>query len=187
MAKIRTFIALELPQDLKKALADLQGKLRSRTDCVRWVRPEHIHLTLKFLGPTEEGLVDSIGRILANLAQGLSLFRTQIAGLGAFPNSRNPKVIWVGMPGEQGSLLKFQQQLEDALAPVGFAKEKRSFAPHLTLGRVKEGKGKKELEQLIAEYHNENLGNFAADTLIFFRSDLHPSGPVYSALKTIKL
>jgi RNA 2',3'-cyclic 3'-phosphodiesterase len=187
MAKIRTFIALELPPELKLALASLQGNLRSRTDCVRWVKPEHIHLTLKFLGPTEEGLVEPVGRILANLAQDVSPFRTQIAGLGAFPNSRNPKVIWVGMPGEQAILIEFQQQLEDALAPVGFAKEKRSFAPHLTLGRVKEGKGKKELEQLITEYQNKDLGNFAADTLILFRSDLHPSGPVYSALKTIKL
>ena len=187
MAKIRTFIALELPPELKLALASLQGNLRSRTDCVRWVKPEHIHLTLKFLGPTEEGLVEPVGRILANLAQGVSPFRTQIAGLGAFPNSRNPKVIWIGMPGEQAILLKFQQQLEDALAPVGFAKEKRSFAPHLTLGRIKEGKGKKELEQLITEYQNKDLGNFAADTLILFRSDLHPGGPVYSSLKTIKL
>jgi len=187
MAKIRTFIALELPQEMKKALADLQAELRSRTDCVRWVKPEHIHLTLKFLGPTEEGLVEPVARILSNLAQGVTPFRTQIAGLGAFPNSRNPKVMWVGMPGEQGSLLKFQQQLEDALAPVGFAKEKRLFAPHLTLGRVKEGKGKRELEQLIETYQSKNLGNFAADKIIFFRSDLQPSGPVYSALKTIKL
>jgi len=187
MAKIRTFIALELPQELKKALADLQAELRSRTDCVRWVKPEHIHLTLKFLGPTEEGLVEPVARILSNLAQGVTPFRTQIAGLGAFPNSRNPKVIWVGMPGDQGNLLQFQEQLEDALAHVGFAKEKRSFSPHLTLGRVKEGKGKRELEQLIETYQSKDLGKFAADTIFFFRSDLHPTGPVYSALKTIKL
>ena len=187
MAKIRTFIALELPQELKKALADLQAELRSRTDCVRWVKPEQIHLTLKFLGPTEEGLVEPVARILSNLAQGVTPFRTQIAGLGAFPNSRNPKIIWVGMPGDQGNLLQFQEQLEDALAHVGFAKEKRPFSPHLTLGRVKEGKGKRELEQLIETYQSKDLGSFAADTIVFFRSDLHPTGPVHSVLKIIKL
>lgn len=129
MAKIRTFIALELPSELQKALAGLQGTLRSRTDCMRWVKPENIHLTLKFLGPTEEGLVDPISTILANLCKGVAPFRTQIAGLGAFPNARNPKVIWVGMPGELKELSAFQQQLEDALAHIGFAKEKRSFSP----------------------------------------------------------
>lgn len=187
MAKIRTFIALELPLDLKKALADLQQDLRSRTDCVRWVKPEHIHLTLKFLGPTEESQVEPIGMVLSNLVKGVAPFRTQVAGLGAFPSSRNPKVIWVGMPGEQRDLLQFQKKLEDALALVGFAKEKRSFAPHLTLGRVREGRGKRELGELIEHFESRDLGNFTADTIIFFRSDLQPSGPVYSALKTIQL
>jgi 2'-5' RNA ligase len=187
MAKIRTFIALELPPDLKRVLAALQEKLRTHTDCVRWVNPEQIHLTLKFLGSTEEGLVEPVSRILVNLAAAATPFRTQVAGIGAFPNPRNPKVIWVGMPGDQGTLLQFQEQLEDALAPVGFAKEKRSFSPHLTLGRVKEGKGKRELEQLIETYQSKDLGYFAADTIVFFRSDLHPTGPVYAALKTIKL
>jgi RNA 2',3'-cyclic 3'-phosphodiesterase len=187
MAKIRTFIALELPPGLKQVLGDLQQDMRSRTDCVRWVKPEHIHLTLKFLGPTEESLVEPIGMVLSNLAKGAVPFRTQVAGLGAFPSSRNPKVIWVGMPGEQRDLLLFQEKLEDALALIGFTKEKRSFAPHLTLGRVREGRGKRELEELIGHYESRNLGSFTADTIIFFRSDLQPSGPVYSALKTIKL
>ena len=173
MAKIRTFIALELPPGLKQVLADLQQDMRSRTDCVRWVKPEHIHLTLKFLGPTEESLVEPIGTMLSNLAKDAAPFRTNVAGLGAFPNPRNPKVIWVGMPGEQRDLLQFQQQLEDALALVGFAKDKRSFAPHLTLGRVKEGKGKRELEQLIDRLSEQDLGNFTADTLIF-------SGAIFS-------
>jgi RNA 2',3'-cyclic 3'-phosphodiesterase len=187
MAKIRTFIALELPSELKRALAGLQENLRSRTDCVRWVNPENIHLTLKFLGPTEEALVEPIGMVLSNLTRGAAPFRLEVAGLGAFPNPRNPKVIWVGMPGGLKELSVFQQQLEDALAHAGFAREKRPFSPHLTLGRVKEGKGKKELEQLIEKYQSEDLGNFAADTIIFYRSDLQPSGPVYTALKTSRL
>jgi 2'-5' RNA ligase len=154
---------------------------------VRWVKPDNIHLTLKFLGPTDEGLVEPISAILANLCRRVPPFRPQIAGLGAFPNSRNPKVVWVGMPGGMIELAAFQQLLEDALAHLGFAREKRLFSPHLTLGRVKEGRGKKELEQLIEEYRNKDLGTVAADTIVFFKSDLQPSGPVYSALKTIRL
>lgn len=187
MAKIRTFIALELPFGLKQVLADLQQDMRSRTDCVRWVKPEHIHLTLKFLGPTEESLVEPIGTVLSNLAKDAAPFRTNVAGLGAFPSTRNPKVIWVGMPGEQRDLLQFQEKLEDALALIGFAKDKRSFSPHLTLGRVREGRGKRELGELIEHYESRDLGNFTADTVTFFRSDLQPSGPVYSALNIIKL
>jgi 2'-5' RNA ligase len=187
MAKIRTFIALELPEALKKAFANLQARLREQTDCVRWVRPDHIHLTLKFLGPTDEGLVEPVSRILENISKSAPPFSLMMAGIGAFPNTRNPKVVWAGMQGPIDTLIKFQASLEQALSVVGFAQEKRPFAPHLTLGRVKDSRGKKNLEMVLEKFKAQEIGTYTADTIVFYRSDLQPAGPIYSALKTIQL
>lgn len=187
MAKVRSFIALDLPEDLKKSLQNLQDELRNQTDCVRWVKPDHIHLTLKFLGAIAESQVAPIARIFEDVATGIRPFTLHAAGVGAFPNPRNPKVIWVGINDPVQPLMQFQKQLEEALAAIGFAPEKRLYAPHLTLGRVKERRGKHHIENLIENYKNHHLGCFTADTLVFYRSDLVPEGPVYSSLKTIHL
>jgi 2'-5' RNA ligase len=187
MAKIRSFIALDLPEDLKKGLQNLQDKVRRHTDCVRWVKPDNIHLTLKFLGAIEESQVEPIARILENMTAGIAPFKLHVAGVGAFPNARNPKVIWVGMDDNQQRLVLFQEKLEETLAAIGFAPEKRSYSPHLTLGRVKESRAKRDIEQLIEKHKNQDMGYFTADTIVFYRSDLQPSGPIYSSLKTIQL
>jgi 2'-5' RNA ligase len=187
MAKIRSFIALDLPDNLKKNLQNLQDKARKHTDCVRWVKPDNIHLTLKFLGAIEESQVEPIARILENMTIGIAPFRLQVKGFGAFPNARNPKVIWVGMDDNQQRVVLFQEKLEETLTAIGFAPEKRTYSPHLTLGRVKESRAKRDIEQLIEKYKNEDLGYFTADTIVFYQSVLQPSGPVYSSLKTIQL
>ena len=187
MAKIRSFIALDLPEDLKKGLQKLQDTVRKHADCIRWVKPDNIHLTLKFLGDIVESQVGPIGRILENMTSGMAPFKLQVKGFGAFPNARNPKVIWMGMDDNQQRLVLFQEKLEETLAAIGFTPEKRDYSPHLTLGRVKDSRGKRDIEQIIEKYKNEDLGYFTADTIIFFQSDLQPSGPVYSSLKTIQL
>ena len=187
MAKIRSFIALDLPEDLRKGLQNLQDRVRKLTDCVRWVKPDNIHLTLKFLGAIEESQVEPIGRILENMTTGIAPFKLQVKGFGAFPNARNPKVIWMGMDDNQQRVVLFQEKLEETLAAIGFAPEKRTYSPHLTLGRVKESRGKREIEQLIEKYKDEDLGYFTAGSIVFYRSDLQPSGPVYSSLKSIQL
>ncbi|MCX5894629.1 MAG: RNA 2',3'-cyclic phosphodiesterase [Proteobacteria bacterium] len=187
MAKIRTFIALELPEDLRNTLSLLQQRLRDQIDCVRWVKPEHIHLTLQFLGSIDEDQVGPISRILENVSHGIAPFTMHVAGIGAFPNTRNPKVIWAGMQTVEDDLNRFQMSIEDSLATIGFPGEKRPYAPHLTLGRVKESRGKKMLGEVIEQFKHEDGGSFTADTVVFFKSDLLPTGPVYSALKTIRL
>jgi 2'-5' RNA ligase len=187
MAKLRTFIALELPEALKKFFFGLQNRLRENTDCVRWVKPDHIHLTLKFLGSTDEELVEPIAIILQNISKNIAPVSMHVSGIGAFPNTRNPKIIWAGIQGRLDALRTFQVSLEEALAVVGFAREKRPFAPHLTLGRVKDNRGKKTLEAVLEKFKTDDMGVHTADKIIFYRSDLQPTGPVYSALKTIQL
>lgn len=186
MDAIRTFIALELPEELKKSLGRLQATLRERVPGVKWVRPDNLHLTLKFLGDTSPASIAPVGQALERLAAGRPPFSFDAAGIGAFPNSRNPKVLWAGLQAGEG-LGRFHGELEAALAGLGFAREERPFAPHLTLGRLRDGRARKALAGLLEQYGAERFGRFAADRLVFFKSDLRPSGPVYEALKSITL
>ena len=186
METIRTFIALEIPEDLKETLSHIQQKFIQKTGGTRWVKPENIHLTLKFLGPTREDKVGEVCRVLEQTARGISRFTFNVSGLGAFPNTRNSKVIWAGIETDK-QLFSFQEKLEDALSSVGFPREKRSFSAHLTLGRVKDTRTRKDLRNILEEYSHVGLGGFEFSRVIFFRSDLQPSGPVYSVLKDIKL
>lgn len=186
MDSIRTFIALELPEELKTSLGRLQAALRDLVPGVKWVRPENMHLTLKFLGDTSPGRVAPVASVLERLAAGRAPFFFDAAGIGAFPNCRNPKVLWAGLQAGQ-SLNLFYGELEAALADLGFAREARPFAPHLTLGRLRDGRARKALAGLLEQYGSERFGRFAADRIVFFKSDLRPSGPVYEALKSITL
>ena len=186
MESIRTFIALELPEELKKSLGRLQSKFMERASAVKWVRPESIHLTLKFLGDINADRVAPVERALEKLAAGIEPFFFDVAGIGAFPNCRNPKVIWAGMQADD-RLNMFLEELETALADMGFAREERPFAPHLTLGRLRDGRARKDVAGLIEQYGAERFGRFSADHIIFFKSELKPSGPVYREIKNFTL
>ncbi|MCX5899785.1 MAG: RNA 2',3'-cyclic phosphodiesterase [Proteobacteria bacterium] len=186
MESIRTFIALELPDELKMSLARLQKTFMQSTAGVKWVRPESVHLTLKFLGATSMEKVGTVCRVLERLARDVSPFFFEVSGIGAFPNSRNPKVLWAGLRVED-RLKAFQEALETELADIGFATEGRPFAPHLTLGRIRDGLVRKDIAGLIERFSAERFGGFTSDHIIFFKSDLKPSGPVYEAIKDITL
>ena len=137
--RLRLFVACELSQEVKEALARLQAELRPRhLERLRWVRLEGIHLTLKFLGETPADKVPAIERALAEAATGVGPFALSLGELGTFPDPRRgrPRVIWVGLSGELQPLAELQKRLETSLAGLGFAPEERPFSPHLTLARV---------------------------------------------------
>ncbi|MEI6127408.1 MAG: RNA 2',3'-cyclic phosphodiesterase [Pseudomonadota bacterium] len=186
METLRTFIALELPEQVKEKLARLQQKFMDSTSGVRWVKPDNIHLTLKFLGSTRVKKVEEVSMILDRIAQGVSPFVLNVGGIGAFPNPKNPKVIWAGIQAN-ACCAHFQERLETALAAAGFSREDRPFSPHLTIGRLKDGRMRKELGSLLEEFSNEHIGRFEASHVVFFRSDLEPAGPVYARIKDIEL
>jgi RNA 2',3'-cyclic 3'-phosphodiesterase len=186
MESIRTFIALELPAELKAGLARMQKTFMQSTAGVKWVRPESIHLTLKFLGDTRMDKVPKVCAALESLTQGVAPFMIDVAGMGAFPNSRNPKVLWAGVQVED-RLKAFHDNLETSLAGIGFAAEDRPFAPHLTLGRLRDGLARKDIAGLIEQHEAERFGRFDAGHIIFFKSELKPSGPVYDEIKNITL
>jgi 2'-5' RNA ligase len=149
---------------------------------VKWVKPESIHLTLKFLGDIRPDRVERVAALLARLTAGCAPFAFEAAGIGAFPNERNPKVIWAGLKTDR-RLIDFQEKLDEALAGIGFAREDRPFSPHLTLGRLRDGRSRKEIAALIERHAAGSFGRFEAGTVIFYKSDLRPAGPVHTPLK----
>src|SRR5690606_8650349 len=137
-ARVRLFFAVKLPADEQEQLHDATARLRATDLPVRWVPPEHLHVTLKFLGTVAEPLVAAVQDAGARAAAGLAPFDARLGGIGAFPNVRRPRVVWVGVRDAE-PLLRLHAALEQALAPLGFAPEDRAFQPHVTLGRVRDG------------------------------------------------
>ncbi len=137
---MRTFIAIEPPARVRESLAALTGGLREAgAQGIRWVRPEGVHLTLRFLGDVNPNLVDGIAGGMSEAAQEAGPIRLSLGPLGVFPTAGNPRVIWVGVEGDLDGLRRLQESVEDRMAALGFARDRRRFAPHLTLGRVKSG------------------------------------------------
>ena len=140
MEQIRAFIAVELPPAVREAVEGVVRELRSRAgDGVRWVRPEGVHLNLKFLGDIDADSVPAVSRAMAQCAASAAPFDLFLEGVGVFPNARRPRVIWIGLGGALELLLALQHSIDRELEGLGFARERRPFTPHLTLGRVRDG------------------------------------------------
>jgi 2'-5' RNA ligase len=187
MAEIRSFMAVELPPSVISKLEELQDRLRASRADVRWVRVQGIHLTLKFFGNIEEDRIASIATAMDEATIGKTPFTISAKGLGAFPSARNPRVIWVGLQGWEESLLPLQREMEAKLETMGFPPEGRPYRPHLTLGRVKSLKGKENLVDLIERERDATLGLLSVDRIVLFKSDLRPTGPIYTPLTVREL
>jgi len=184
MAKLRSFLAIELPSHTRSEIGKLQERLRTCRADVRWVVADRIHLTLKFLGNIEEEKIADISAVMDQAAAHRGPFTVSVKGLGAFPSTRNPRVIWLGLDGWEANLLPLQQEIEAGLGAVGFERENKAYRPHLTLGRVKSLKGKGDLVDLMERDRDVDLGSFVIDRMVLFRSDLRPTGPIYTPLTT---
>jgi len=189
--QIRSFIAIELPQNVKHGLAKLISELeKTEHPFVKWANPEGIHLTLKFLGNIPLKQVDEISKAIEKAARGILPFHLEVSGLGAFPNLKQPRVLWVGIKGEIDNLLSFQQNIDSALAPLGFVAEKRPFTPHLTLARLREGASlaeRKGFANLVLSTSFESSYPLDVETISFMRSQLTPEGAIYTRLFAVKL
>jgi len=183
MSKIRTFIAIPLNQDIISRLEKIHEELRSIPADVKWVRPKSIHLTLKFLGNTDEGEIDGIARVIQNGVRTFQSWSVNIKNVGVFPSLRNPRVVWIGIEDKSSKIITLQNQIEKELSKLGFEEEKRKFSPHLTLGRVKSPRGKRDLILYLSDEREKKFGEMGVDRVVLFRSDLKPSGAIYTVLK----
>ena len=189
--QIRSFVAIELPDEVKSGLARLRRELeRDEHTFIKWVDAKAIHLTLKFLGNIPSKQVTEITKAIEEAAQGISPFHLEIFELGAFPNLKQPRVLWVAIGGELDKLLGLQRNVDSALAPLGFAKEERSFAPHLTLARIRERASpieRKGLGEVVMSANFEISYCLDVKDISLMRSQLTPSGPIYTRLSVVEL
>jgi 2'-5' RNA ligase len=179
---MRTFIAIELDKAIKDTLEAFIQKLDPVSAGIRWVKPQGMHLTLKFLGDVPGERIPEIQSVLGILAKDYASFPLTLKGTGTFPPAPQiPRVVWVGIE-ENEPLRNIQARVENELHKIRFPKEKRKFQPHLTLGRVKKPQNIKLIMEMLHRYEQAMFGTMNMNRLIFYKSTLKPSGAEYTVL-----
>jgi len=185
--RFRAFIAVDLSGLLElapvfDAINGIEGKIRT-------VEPENVHLTMKFLGDTPASSIHDIVRVMKEAVVGARPFSLEFKGVGAFPRMDRPRVIWIGVEGEEGvrTMGGIAKNLDLGLSKLGYQREKREFSPHLTVGRVKFIKDKRSLRELFSDHEGVDFGKVDIGSIKLKKSVLSPRGPTYSTVEEIEL
>jgi 2'-5' RNA ligase len=184
---MRTFVAIEIPEETKRAVAEVQTRLKGSGTEASWTRPEGIHVTLKFLGEVPEERVNEIAAALAQAVEGRSRFRLNGAGIGAFPNEKDPRVVWLGLSGELDKLRGLQISVEEQMVRLGFQQEDRKFTPHLTIGRIKQLRSRASWMQTLEQVKDIELPAFDVTAIRLMKSELNRTGAVYTEIGRAEL
>ena len=184
MAMIRTFIAVDIPQDIKMDLDRLISGYRNESKGIRWVRAQNLHLTLRFLGDVDENTIPALAESIKVNLDSIKPFDLALSGLGGFPNLKKPRVIWVGTDDPENMLGELALRVETACREAGFGKSDKKFSAHLTIGRVKFPQG---LENILQRIENSDFRTepFNVGEIVIYKSVLSPSGPTYTNLETV--
>lgn len=164
---------------LRRELSEVDGGVRP-------VRPEQLHLTLRFLGDTEEALVDDLRGLMARSVEGVGPFRLGFEGVGAFPNARKARVVWIGLTGAE-PLMDIAHRLEEGVVDLGWRPERRGFRPHATVARVKYLKRAGRLSSLLDRWHDRSFGSMEVSSIELKRSELRPEGAVHTTVHSATL
>lgn len=183
---IRTFIAIDVPDDIRAAIEEAQARLKRAHVSVRisWTKIDNVHITLQFLGYIGESLIDPIKSGLQTVAGENQPFDLSLQGVGVFPNETKPRVIWVGCDDAAGRLKALARSVQAAMQPLGFEQERREFSAHLTLGRIRVPRPDVALTRAIESLKNTAFGTLRIEAIHLFESQLHPDGSIYSKLST---
>jgi len=182
---MRTFVAIDIPGEIRNKIQDLIATLRRVPADVRWSRPEALHITLKFLGEIAAHQADPVKLALQSLPAAKPA-PIKIAGAGFFPNERAPRVLWLGI--EAGPELgKLAASIEQSLSTLGIPREDRPFSPHLTLGRIRAANGLGALQDLLKQHGALAMGSFTATEFFFYESQLASGGSIYRKLARFPL
>jgi len=192
LKSIRTFVAIELDEALRAVLADVQAQLKKGTmsHTARWVSPRSIHLTLEFLGDVSAGRIEEIEGAIRRACVSGEAFSVSLTGTGCFPDTRRPRVVWVGVGGDVETLVRLQHSVESELGHIGFSAERRRFHPHLTLARMRRNARPQECAEFgefISTARVDESVSMVVREVSLMRSDLRPSGAVYTCLAAIPL
>ena len=184
---IRTFIAVELPQEIHDRLQKLRVHFGASMRDVRWTKHGNVHVTLKFLGDVQVSRIDAISEALRDIAHQFSPFTMSLAGIGAFPNSRKPRIVWVGIEKGANSLIEMAKLIETSMKRLGFPLEKRPFRPHLTVGRVRRLTDPARMTEALERSEVGELGEFIVERVNLIKSQLDPAGSIYTTLVEVPL
>lgn len=184
MPKFRGFIAIDIEAFTK--IIQFENEIKNSGANVKLVEPENIHITLKFLGDTEEEHIEKIEEIMKNAVKETDSFEIQLKGAGVFPNQNYIKVMWIGIKnGEKiGDITK---KIDEKISELGFKKERRGFSAHLTIARVRSAKNKDKLMQIIEKYRDTEFANIKVNSIILKKSELTSKGPIYTNICEINL
>jgi len=184
---MRCFVAISLPEELKASISGIQDRLKTAGADVSWTRQEGMHLTLKFLGEVEEKMIPNIERALDMAVDGITTFMLSVSGMGIFPDMRRPRVVWIGLKEEGDNLIRLHKGVDEELKKTGFPSEDRRFTPHITLGRIRSNRNIEKLLKLIDVEKGVDSGSFEVSDLHLIKSELKPSGAVYTELYSVML
>lgn len=186
MPSLRLFIAIETPPDLRPQIAAIRDRLKTSDADVKWEPNGKLHATIKFLGTTDDHLLPEIVSYIRGVCQKFAPFQIRYKGVGCFPNSRAPRVIWVGMEEPSGDLDLLHHEFDSGLVALGFEREEKRFHPHVTLGRVKSNKKIHGLLRMMESITFESQP-VTVHEIALIQSELKASGSVYTILKSIPL
>jgi 2'-5' RNA ligase len=184
MTMFRGFIAIEIPAT--QSIIEFENAIAKTSADVKLVEPENIHLTLKFLGDTNEDRIEAIGHVIEESVANIKPFTLTLKGTGVFPNEKYVKVIWVGIVNGD-NLSSIARSIDEKLVPLGFSKEQRGYSAHLTIGRVRTAKNKDQLLTAIQKYKEKEFLQQEVSSVMLKKSDLTPKGPIYTTLREIPL
>ncbi|GMT42737.1 MAG: RNA 2',3'-cyclic phosphodiesterase [bacterium] len=187
METARSFVAVKLDEELRGSMQRVTERLKSAGPYVRWVKPENLHITLKFLGNVETARMGDVEESLQKCVRDCSSFELQFKGIDVIPNPRYPRVVYAGIEEGVEPLKKLTHCVEDGMSALGFVREERDFLPHLTIGRVKSFKAKSMLVMKIREFHKKEIGRLLVYSIFLMKSELHRDGAIYTELAEMPL
>jgi len=179
---MRIFIAVEIPKPVKEKISQIQQELKGEVAKIKWVNPELVHFTLKFLGEISEEGLKKVKEVTLQIARESNPFTLNIKGMGVFPSYSSPRVIWMGVDKGKEAIGKLAEKLDKNLSKEGFIKEKREWVPHLTIGRVKFLREKGKLKELICSREKIEIGEVKVKSLSIIQSHLTSKGSIYKTL-----
>jgi 2'-5' RNA ligase len=184
MEVVRAFLALEVAEDVKERIMELERKIKASGADVKLVEQENLHITMKFLGDVTADVVERVYEAMKTVRE--VKFQLEVKGTGVFPNLRMIRVLWVGAGAGGDKVVSIFRQLDSELVRKGFPRE-RDFTPHITIGRVRSLRNKEDLLRVIEEYRGRIFGTIAIDKISLKKSELTPNGPIYSNLREVEL
>ncbi|MBI4690412.1 MAG: RNA 2',3'-cyclic phosphodiesterase [Nitrospirae bacterium] len=183
---IRCFIAIELPEEIKKDIDAHVERLKATGADVKWVKVENLHLTLKFLGSAPEKMIPDISRKLLEIAKQHNSFYIRMSGAGVFPNMKFPRIVWLGI-NDSDEIKRLQRDIDESMKEFGFEPEDRDFSPHLTIGRVRSSRNKDNLMKELTTLKDVDFGNIKVEKITLMKSELKTTGAEYFRLSEIPI